>query len=127
MVREAKDDTHAAFGYTFDSCTEPLPLIDNKPYSPSKAQRFWINSFFSWEETDGKLTVKRTIFPSTSLPCMLERWEIHNTDSHPHVIRIPSTPVDVAQPRELFKWTSHIVRTEWIGDQVCGYSRQARV
>ncbi|MDD5262286.1 MAG: hypothetical protein PHD76_10620 [Methylacidiphilales bacterium] len=115
MVREAKDDTHAAFCYTFDSSADPALLVDDKPYALSRAQRFWINGFFSWEETAGELTVRRTIFPSTSLPCLLERWEIYNTGSQAHSVRIPCAPVDIPQPRNLFKWTAHIVRTEWIG------------
>ncbi len=115
MVREIKDDTHASFGYTFDSSADPVLLVDDRPYVSSRALRFWINGFFSWEESNGELTVRRTIFPSSSLPCLLERWEIQNTDSRPHSVRIPSTPVDIPQPRNLFKWTAHIVRIEWIG------------
>jgi hypothetical protein len=115
MVREAADNTNAAFGYTFDSSAGPFPQIDGKAYSPSGAQRFSINGFFAWEESAGEVTVRRTIFPSTSLPCLLERWEIRNAGSQPHSVRIPSEPVDLPQPREIFKWTAHIVRSEWVG------------
>ena len=115
LVREAKDDTHAAFGYTFESSADPDLLVDGQTYAPAQAQRFSINGFLSWEETHGEMRVTRTIFPSISLPCLLERWEICNTGSRYCRVQIPSEPVDLPQPDELFKWTAHIVRTEWIG------------
>jgi len=114
-VRKAQDDTHGSFSFTFDSLVDPAPMLDGHPISPSAASKFWINGFLSWEETAGDIKVRRTIFPSTSLPCLLERWEICNVGDISHSVQVPCEPLDLAQSRELFRDTAHTVRTEWIG------------
>ena len=68
-----------SYGFTFKSPTDPAPTIDGEPYAPKAADKFRIDGFFSWEEIDGDIAVRRTIFPSTSLLCLIERWEIRNT------------------------------------------------
>lgn len=115
MVREVADDTHAAFGHTFLSVDDVLPVFDGKPWTMPQAHRFWIDGCFGWEESADGWEVRRQLFPSLGLPALLERWEIRNVGTSPREVRIPSLVSDLPQDRALFKWMAQVVRVEWIG------------
>lgn len=94
MIREAKDDTHAALSLQFDSSNDPKILIDGAPVD-GRAAKFAINGSLSWVERGARYDIEKTIFPSTSLPCIIERWQIKNTSRKP--ISIDTATVRVTQ------------------------------
>ncbi len=94
MIREKKDDTHAALSYQFDSANDPKILIDGEQVN-AQATKFSINGSLSWLEKGARYEIEKTIFPSTSLPCIVERWQIKNTDRNP--IKIETTTARVSQ------------------------------
>ncbi|MEI6780428.1 MAG: hypothetical protein WCQ21_05835 [Verrucomicrobiota bacterium] len=115
MLREKKDDTHAAANYSFRSQDDPLPLIDGAAYQPAQATDFRIHGMLAWKEAGVKVSVARTAFPSVSLPCLLERWEIKNLSTQPVEIQVPSQPNEELQPRAQFLWAAHRIRSESTG------------
>ena len=115
MCREKKDDTHAALSRHLESKNDQMPTVDGQPYQPGPATEYRIHGMLAWTEAGAKLTVTRTIFPSTSLPCLLERWDIVNTSGRPVTLTLPANPVEESLPKELFAWAAHTVRTEWMG------------
>ena len=79
MLREKKDDTHAAANAAFRSADEPRILVDGTArMNTALPDDFNIHGMLAWTEKSDKLTVTRTIFPAVHLPCLLERWEIRN-------------------------------------------------
>ncbi|MCW5942202.1 MAG: hypothetical protein KIS66_08215 [Fimbriimonadaceae bacterium] len=114
-LREKKDDTHAALSVEFASTGDPLPTVDGRPYVPGTVSTLAIHGALTWTESTGGLTVERTIFPATSLPCLLERWEIQNAAKRAIEVAIPRGAREEPLPRERFAWAAHRVRTEWIG------------
>ena len=114
MLREKKDDTHAAVNHSFLSAKDPLPTVDGAPYQPQKVTAFKIHGMLSWIEQGEKIAVTRTVFPSQHLPCLIERWEIRNTSKVPVELNVPVDPVEETFPREKFLWAAHIMRTQWI-------------
>ena len=92
MIREKKDDTHAALSYQFDSVNDPKILIDGESVN-ARATQFAINGSLSWVEKGSRYEIEKTIFPSTSLPCIVERWQIKNTSRKP--IRIETATARV--------------------------------
>lgn len=115
MLREKKDDTHAALSVEFGSASDPVPTVDGRPYEPGEVSSLAIHGALSWDEIGPDLAVTRTVFPSVSLACLLERWEIRNVSREAKVVAIPRAPVEVELPIERFAWAAHRVRTEWIG------------
>lgn len=93
MIREKKDDTHAALSYQFESKDDPQILIDGTPAS-GVATKFAINGSLTWVEKGSRYEIEKTVFPSTSLPCIIERWQIKNTSRNP--IKIESDTASVS-------------------------------
>lgn len=114
MMREAKDDTHAALYRNILSKDDPSLKVNGKPFA-GKGEAFQIHGMLSWTEKDNILTVTRTVFPSVSLPCLLEKWEIVNTSKSTVEIEVPTEPKEELLPREWFAWSAHWIRTQWIG------------
>lgn len=115
MLREKKDDTHAAANFAFRSAEEPGISVDGAEYPYGAASDFRIHGMLSWTERSDRISVRRIIFPSVHLPCLIERWEIQNHSQSPVDIQIPIIPKETTEPRENFLWSSHRIRTEWIG------------
>lgn len=91
MIREKKDDTHASLSVEFPSSKDPQVKWNGRPLSGTAAQ-FRINGSFAWTETSATFRVEKEIFPSTSLPCLIERWTITNTSSRPADLDLPLNP-----------------------------------
>jgi len=115
MLREKKDDTHAAVNFSFRSQDDPVPMIDGQPWQAAPATGFNIYGMLSWIEKSDKLSITRTVFPSPNLPCLLEEWKFRNISSKPVEIRIPVAAKEQTEPREKFLWAAHTMRTQWIG------------
>ncbi len=115
MLREKKDDTHAALSVPIKSEADPKLLIDGKPYAPIRATQFRIQGMLQWTEENATLRIRRTVFPSTSLPCLLERWEVTNRSQRPIALDTPEPVSEELLPIERFAWAAHRVRREWLG------------
>lgn len=116
MLREKKDDTHAAMYRNLLSKDDPAIRVDGSAYAGAKATKFRIHGMLSWSEQTEKVSVTRTIFPSVSMPCLLEKWEIVNRSAKPIEIELPIAPSEELLPREWFAWSAHYVRRQWIGE-----------
>lgn len=116
MLREKKDDTHAALSVEFGTASDPVPTVDGRPYAQGEVTNLAIHGALAWEEVGADLVVSRTVFPSVGLPCLLERWEIRNASRRDVVVAMPRVPVETLLPRDRFAWAAHRVRMEWIGD-----------
>lgn len=115
MLREKKDDTHAALSVPLKSEADPALLIDGKPYAPGNTTEVRIRGGLEWTEANGSLKIRRSVFPSTSLPCLLERWEFTNVGKRGVSLDIPKPVSEELLPIERFAWAAHRVRAEWLG------------
>lgn len=113
MIREKKDDTHAALTQRFFTTDDPALMVNGRAYAAAHAKQFRISGMLQWLERTPELEVRRTIFPSVSLPCLLERWQISNVSGSPLRLTFPVKPTEELLPAELFKSSAHIVRSEW--------------
>jgi len=115
MLREKKDDTHAAFQRSIKDSDIPPLLINGAAYQPGRADEFSIEDGLIWIEADQDLFVTRKIFPSTGLPCLLESWEIINHSKQTIEVSVPRTAKEELLPKDLFATSAHRLRIEWIG------------
>jgi len=115
MLREKKDDTHAALQRSIKDSDIPPLLINGSPYEPGRADEFTINDGLSWWEQSSSLRVTRKVFPSPSLPCLIELWSIHNLGQKEISVTVPLNPKEELLPRELFASSAHRLRIEWLG------------
>ncbi len=115
MLRQKKDDTHGSMKHAFHSADDPLPTLDGKPLPDQELVRVSIREGLAITTHAGPLEIRRTVFPSTASPAILERWEFKNTGDSPLVISIPRTVKETEIPATEGKWAPHLMRTEWIG------------
>lgn len=115
MIREKKDDTHAAFQISIKDSDIPPLLVDGATYQPGRANEFEIVEGLIWIEVGPSLFVTRRVFPSTSLPCLLESWEIINHSKAQVTVTAPLQPREELLPKDLFASSAHRLRIEWIG------------
>ncbi len=88
MIREKKDDTHASLSVEFRSEDDPVIRWNGERINGA-ATEFRINGSLAWTEKGGGCLIEKEVFPSTSLPCLIERWQITNTSSEPADLGIP--------------------------------------
>ncbi len=115
MLREAKDDTHAAMQVNLLDKNDPWLTVDGELYQRGKAEEFRIDGMLQWKEKNPLLTVTRTLFPSVSLPALIEKWEITNHTLKPVELGVPLSPQLTSLDRRDFAWAAHKVKVEWIG------------
>lgn len=115
MLREAKDDTHAAMQVNLLDKNDPWLVVNGELYQRGKAEEFRIDGMLQWRERNSLLTVTRTLFPSVSLPVLIEKWEITNSSAKPVELTIPLSPQITTLDKKAFAWAAHKVKVEWIG------------
>lgn len=115
MLREAKDDTHAAMQVNLLDKNDPWLMVNGELYQRGKAEEFRIDGKLQWREKNSHLTVTRTLFPSVSLPVLIDKWEITNHSSEPVELAIPLSPQVTELDKKGFAWSAHKVKVEWIG------------
>ncbi len=115
MLREMKDDTHAALQRSIKDSDIPHLLINGRPYEPGRADEFTIHDGLSWCEQSSSLRVIRKVLPSPSLPCLIEQWSIYNKSGKQISVTVPLNPKEELLPKELFATSAHRLRIEWIG------------
>lgn len=133
LIRWRADDTHSSFGHTFESKSEPLPLLNGAPLPAEKLKGTSIHTGLTVDTAAGPLAIRREIFPSNNDQALYERWTVTNTGDTAVTVTIPrfvqektyEGPEDVegkADPKEkggkkkpVNLWVGSIMRTEWIG------------
>ncbi|MDB6077442.1 MAG: hypothetical protein JWO82_1189 [Akkermansiaceae bacterium] len=115
MLRSVRDDTHSSLSVEFNSKDDPLPLVDGAPLAPWSISQVAIRGGLEFEGKSGTLEIHRSVFPSTDLPALIERWEFINCDTKPLVLTIPRSAWENKIAADQGKWAAHITRTEWIG------------
>jgi hypothetical protein len=115
MLRGASDNTHASLAHVFRSKDDPLPLLDGRPLPTPELNTVAIREGLAITTISGPIEIRRTVFPSSHLPALIERWEIKNTGAKAAVVTIPRSVSEEKLPANKGKWASHIFRTEWIG------------
>lgn len=78
MLRTVPNDTHASLSRDFGSEIEPKIFIDGHAVE-DRAVRIIFDGLLTVESVDPRgLRIKRTLFPSTTYPIVIERWELTN-------------------------------------------------
>ena len=79
MLRTIPNDTHASLSYTFANSLQPEVKIDGRDAGAVKPSRFLLEGLLTVSgTTDNGIEVRRTLFPSTTQPLVLENFVYTN-------------------------------------------------
>lgn len=129
LMRTIPDNTHASYIYRNPANVAPLLSVNEGQLLNEKVERVHLDGIFevestwelgaamsSWQIKDGqRMTMIRTIFPSTQNQAVIEMVKLRNTTSSPAKVYIPEfvlrnvSDADVAIP------ASHVVETRTLG------------
>ncbi len=92
-LRTVPNDTHASLSYTFAD-DEPRIFIGGRPMSAEVVSAVHIRGLVTIDSAPGRgggVTLRRTIFPSTTSPLVLERYTFTNRGARETTVEVEDT------------------------------------
>jgi len=93
-LRTIPNDTHGSLSYTFADDASPRLFIGGRPASNEVVSAVHIRGLVTIDSSLGRgegVTLRRTIFPSTTRPCALEKYTFTNAGAAQTLVEAEST------------------------------------
>ena len=101
MLRTIPNNTHASLSYTFADSVQPGIKIDGDKLSAIKPSRFMLEGLLTVTgKTGSGIEVRRTLFPSTTQPVVLENFVLTNTSDKKRKIEVTFDDLERRTPEK---------------------------
>ncbi|HOC71545.1 MAG TPA: hypothetical protein PKL54_01940 [Candidatus Hydrogenedentes bacterium] len=95
MLRTVPNNTHASLSYPFANGVQPEIKVDGRKQGAVKPDRFLLEGLLDVTGTlDGGVELRRTLFPSPTLPAVLENFTLTNTSGEKRKVSVDFSDIE---------------------------------